>query len=536
MYGHVVLVFRAAFCVGGVVARGAVRGPTASPFGVSAWLARPFAARALCRASSAEAAGGAGGDDDDLDGPAPPWASLGMAAQLLDAVGQLKHELPTPIQARAFAAIRAPDAADVVIAGETGIGKTLAYLLPAIDALLAERGEAGERDENAGDGGAATALVLQPNADLAYQAAAAAEQLVAGTGLTVVNLHAAHDERDARRCSVLIGTPPRVLEVANLERARFVVLDEADSLLSGSFKTGARQKYPIEQLLLALRQEVRARATDAKADGLEEGAALRLQHVLVGATVPAHGTRNVRARVQQLFPNAVWVQSAGLHATVRALEIQFVNVGGAQTPSREDALAAAMREATADSAAEAAGAEPTGGQVLVFANTLPGVERALAVLDRLGVPAAPFHKKVPVVERRQTLGEFARGELRALVSTGLAARGLDLPRVEHVIEFEFAQNVVEHLHRVGRTARARREGRATCLIGPDDADLARAIQAGLDAGTGIESAVSRNRSFRNRIKRARANEAAYEAERSGGGGVDDEDDGIEIVEQPGRVW
>jgi len=70
-----------------------------------------------------------------------------------------------------------------------------------------------------------------------------------------------------------------------------------------------------------------------------------------------------------------------------------------------------------------------------------------------------------------------------------------------VVEFEFASNVVEHLHRVGRTARARRQGRATCLVGPADADLSRAIQAGLNAGTGIEAAISRNRSFRNRVKR-----------------------------------
>lgn len=525
------------------------RAPPASPWvGAMRTLAAPRCTRSLCAASIPAAPGAAEAAAAELGGEraAPAdggagaeWASLGMAPRLLTGViDGLGHARPTPIQSRAFLAIRAVGAPDVVIAGETGIGKTLAYLLPALDALLAEAAPAqggATASDTPEQGGApplpvGAALVLQPNADLAYQAAAVAGPLLAGTGLSLLNLHEPHEYGAVAAAHVLVGTPPRVLAALYEHaerlgpRLRLAVLDEADSLLSGSFKTGARQKYPVEQLLLALRQERKARAADAasaadESPGAPPPAVRALQHVLVGATVPAHGTRNVRARVLQLFPRAAWVQSAGLHAIVPGLAVSLLRVGGAGRPARDDALAAALGGGD--------GGNGGGVQTLVFANTLPGVERALSVLAELGVPAAPFHKKVAVPDRRLTLARFASGEVRALVSTGLAARGLDLPAVEHVVEYEFAQNVVEHLHRVGRTARASRPGRATCLVGPEDEDLAAAIEAGLDAGTGIESAVSRNRSFRNRIKRRAAEGAGGEtgaAPRGAAGGDDDDDE------------
>ena len=273
--------------------RAACVGARAAPL-VSPWLggARPLAlvcrARALCAASDAPRAGApadAGSADDGLagaaaDADADEWAALGMAPELLNAVvGTLGHARPTPIQVRAFAAIRDPAARDVVIAGETGIGKTLAYLLPALDALLVEAAGADAHAEGTTAAAAAAddedhddhdasgrelrgaLLVLQPNADLAYQAAAVAAALLRGTALDggVLNLHEPHEFAAVSRAHVLLGTPPRLLDalLAHAERlgprVRCAVLDEADALLAGSFKVGARQKYPVEQLLLALR-------------------------------------------------------------------------------------------------------------------------------------------------------------------------------------------------------------------------------------------------------------------------------------------
>mmetsp|Transcript_35961 Transcript_35961/g.89453 ORF Transcript_35961/g.89453 Transcript_35961/m.89453 type:complete len:411 (+) Transcript_35961:3-1235(+) len=397
-----------------MAARGPVRSALASPWarhGVA-----PAGARMMCSAVGGALANADAEDEEgEVDGD---WQSLGMAPRLLEAVGALGHATPTPIQSRAFAAIRAPEQHNVVIAGETGIGKTLAYLLPAIDALLQERAAALAADlsiAEVADGAETPApqdpglvLVVQPNADLSYQAAATAEKLLEGTGLTLVNLHAAHDYQDIARCNVLIGTSPRVLASAAIERTRFAVLDESDALLAGSFKTGARQKYPIEQLLLELRRELRFRKQEREGDPAGLAGGMPLQHVLVGATVPAYGTRNVKVRIDQLFPDAQWVQSPGLHRTLDKLEVTFVKID--RGLSREQALANAL---SADELAREA-------QTLVFANTVSGVERALEELERLQVSAAPFHKNIPVSERRDILERFQSGELRALVSTGLA--------------------------------------------------------------------------------------------------------------------
>lgn len=421
------------------------------------------------------------------------FADLGLRPELCSAVQRLGHETPTQIQADSFQPIR-QGGTDVVIAGETGIGKTLAYLLPIIDALL--------------DGdGYAQALVLTPNADLALQVHAVVAELLKGTGLDCACLAGGQiPPVGADAANIITGTVPKVLKVADVARVRYAVLDEADALLAGSFKPAARQKYPVEKLLLALRRERAQRLQGAGGEALPP---LPLQHVIVGATVPAYGTRSVRVHLDKLFPAATWVSSAGLHQKKRELDVSFVEVRDApggkdgSSPEERDGLAhPPQRERALVDAIE--GADNDSGGTLVFANTPALVDRAVEAIRAAGLSAEPFHKLISVDGRQTLLASFAEGHIDCLVCTGLAARGLDMPRVRHVVEYTFASNVVEHLHRVGRTARATMTGRATCLYGPGDADLVEAIRAGMATGEGIEPAVSRNRSFRKRVKRAKA--------------------------------
>lgn len=240
------LVVSALACFGGAALGRCVRGGV--PFAPAA-LRRPTGppprARALACASPSADAPGARAERSFTD--------FGLHPVLAAALERLDLSTPTPIQADAFPAVRDPDLPDVIIAGETGIGKTLAYLLPALDALLGEAAD-GARGPSWAEGDDATqpepdpglVLVVQPNADLSFQAHRVAAELLRDCNLEAACLaDPATDPGRAARAHVLVGTAAKVLGHADVRRARFAVLDEVDSLLAGSFKLAARQKYPM---------------------------------------------------------------------------------------------------------------------------------------------------------------------------------------------------------------------------------------------------------------------------------------------------
>ena len=217
-------------------------------------------------------------------------------------------------------------------------------------------------------------------------------------------------------------------------------------------------------------------------------AAPRLQHVFVGATVPNAGTRNVSLMLQKRWPAATWVETPELHKTLTRIEHRFIEVDRETRPL-------ALREALAGGVAA--------GPALVFANSIEGVAEACAILKKSGHRAEIFTKELPLEERRERLARFKAGELPLLVCSGLAARGLDLPQVAHVVQYEFAGNAVDHLHRIGRTARAGAAGRATTLYTQKELELVRTIEGAGVEGTTVEGAFSRKRSFRNKLRKQR---------------------------------
>ena len=471
----------------------------------------PF--RALCSAASSPAAPHANTFD-----------SLGLAPELVDALSAQGIVEPTEVQRAAFQAVLSDG--DSVLLSETGSGKTLAYALPLVHRLLRRLDEVDGREDEA-DGESADdiqvdswspathrarpdqALVLVPNKDLCLQVLGVFEGLLAllpeekQSRLSVSSLVA---ERSADRdATILIATPAVALKLwRGPETIRWVIMDEADALLAGSFKPAARATYPIEILVAAVKRSAKLEAQErgeranaaagprgahgARGRAARAQAYASKQFVLTGATMPNAGTKNAEEHVRRLFPLATWFRASRVHQSRAEASHYFVKV---DESSRGRALQQALRH----------GPE---GQALVFANTMSYAELAMEETVReVGEgECAFFHAGVHPDERAEILAAYARGELKVLVCTGLASRGIDFANVGHVVQFEVATNAVEFMHRVGRTARAGRAGVSTTLYTTDRAELVEGLRDALAAGQPIEHLFSRKRSFKLKLKKA----------------------------------
>ncbi|KAJ1444791.1 P-loop containing nucleoside triphosphate hydrolase protein [Pelagophyceae sp. CCMP2097] len=270
-------------------------------------------------------------------------------------------------------------------------------------------------------------------------------------------------------------------------------------LLDGGYLTG------IERCLVALKRVERARIFGPEAD------ALRCQRCIVAATLPNMGQKSVDMLLSRYFKHAKKVQQADGTAIPMHREVSTLDHGYRQVKTD---LASKLVELIPvvlglegdddDEAASLAGVAipnppPRPPRTMVFANTAAAVIKALAALEDVGIRAAPYHKDVPPVARLEALDAFASGRVDVLVCTDLAARGLDLPLVEHVVQLEFALNVVSHLHRVGRAARAGADGRATSFFDDSAANLVSMIRKSESA----EPSFSRRRGFRAKLKKGK---------------------------------
>lgn len=233
-----------------------------------------------------------------------------------------------------------------------------------------------------------------------------------------------------------------------------------------------------ERVVQLRRQADEAKAVQWKGQGK--------QFVLAGATFPNAGNRNIEGHITSLFPTATWVRTERAHRRLENLRQFFVKV---DEEVRADALRAAVTEGPR-------------GRTLVFANTLKSAEMAREELESVR-ECEVFHKEVPAEERADRLRRFRAGELPVLVCTGLASRGIDVEDVVHVVQYDMAANAVEHMHRVGRTARAGKRGVATSLYTQATEDLVAGIRDAIDSGETIEKLFSRKRLFRKRITKAR---------------------------------
>ncbi|HEY1292690.1 MAG TPA: DEAD/DEAH box helicase [Chloroflexota bacterium] len=324
---------------------------------------------------------------------------------------------PTPIQAGAIPLLL--DGQDVIGQARTGSGKTLAFLLP-----LVERAKPGVL--------AVQALVLVPTRELAIQVGAVLAPLAATRRLRPSLLYGGRslgpEQRALRTAQIVVGTPGRTLDhlrqgSLSLDRLSMFVLDEADEMLDRGFA-------PDVERILAYAPETR-------------------QTALFSATLPAW-VAGIAARHVQ---DAATIQVDAETPAPPEIEhvVYDVDAGG-----KLDALRTLL-DRRADEA------------VIVFGRTKHGVKKLAQRLEALGYPAAALQGNLSQNARERVMAGFRSGRVPILLATNVAARGLDVPEVGQVINYELPESPEWFTHRVGRTGRMGRGGRAITLLAPEEA-------------------------------------------------------------------
>ena len=337
-----------------------------------------------------------------------PFSELGLAETLQRALAARKHTTPTPIQAQAIPKVLA--GRDVLAIAQTGTGKTAAFALPILHRLAGEKGGVRTR--------APRALVLAPTRELAIQIADEFRAYGARLPLRLAAVFGGVGQKPqvdalARGVDILVATPGRLLDLirqrrVNLHRVGHLVLDEADRMLDMGFIRDVR-------LILAALPTER-------------------QSLLFSATMPRDVARLARDFLRDPVRVAV---------TPQATPVERIRQSVFHVPSGDkQRLLAEILD------------DPALSRVLVFARTKHRANRVATLLEKGGVAADAIHGNKSQSARQRALERFRRGEARVLVATDIAARGIDIEDISHVINFELPSAPESYVHRIGRTARA----------------------------------------------------------------------------------
>jgi ATP-dependent RNA helicase RhlE len=355
------------------------------------------------------------------------FSSFGLDPRLEEGVRAMGFSAPTPIQTATIPA--ALKGQDILGSAETGTGKTAAYMLPILHKLLAAPARARQ----------VRALILVPTRELALQVAEHTEQMSAKTGLRALAVFggmAMESQVKALRrgVDIVIATPGRLLDHVERKNVSFsgleiLVLDEADRMLDVGFLPDLRR---IVRLLPRERQTMLFSAT------------LVPSILSLAAEVTRHAVR-----IQMETATAPDAIAQTLFPVPEHLKAQL--------------LQRLLREEEMDS-------------VLVFARTKHRADRVVKQLQRANIRADVIHGNRSQNQRIAALEAFRQGHARVLVATDIAARGIDVEGISHVVNYDVPMQPEDYVHRIGRTGRAQAAGKAYTLVTPTDENMVRRIE------------------------------------------------------------
>jgi ATP-dependent RNA helicase RhlE len=357
-----------------------------------------------------------------------PFSQLGLLPELTRALADRQYSVPTPIQARVIPEILA--GRDILAGAQTGTGKTAGFTLPLLQRLHSD----------SGSHKSPRALILVPTRELAAQVADSVKSygkylrlrtavIFGGVGI--------NPQIDALRrgVDIVVATPGRLLDHAqqrtvDLDRIETLVLDEADRMLDMGF---------IADIKRVLRLLPRQR-----------------QNLMFSATY----SEDIRRLAQNMLHDPVEIEVAKRNAAIDTVEQHAYPVS---KENKRALLSHLIRDGD-------------WSQVLVFTRTKHGANRLTKQLMEDGIEAAAIHGNKSQSARTQALADFKSIRIRALVATEVAARGLDIKELPHVVNFELPNVPEDYVHRIGRTGRAGASGAAVSLVAPDERDLLRDIE------------------------------------------------------------
>jgi ATP-dependent RNA helicase RhlE len=365
------------------------------------------------------------------------FASLGLSEEIVRAVTEHGYTVPTPIQLQAIPAVLA--GGDLLAGAQTGTGKTAGFVLPILQ-RLSDKSVKGPSEGRP----PIRALILTPTRELAAQV----EESVRTYGKHLklssmvmfggVNINP-QINRLRSRVDILVATPGRLLDhvqqkTLDLSHIEILVLDEADRMLDMGFIRDIKR-------VLALLPRKR-------------------QNLLFSATF----SDEIKLLADGLLDNPALIEVARRNATAERIEQKVYPV---DRERKRELLAHLIRQGNWH-------------QVLVFTRTKHGANRLAEQLTKEGIPALAIHGNKSQSARTRALTEFKSGELQVLVATDIAARGIDISELPHVVNFELPNVPEDYVHRIGRTGRAGSEGEASSLVCVDElkllADIERLIK------------------------------------------------------------
>jgi ATP-dependent RNA helicase RhlE len=358
------------------------------------------------------------------------FLGLGLAEPLIHALSKLGYTTPTPIQAQAIPALM--KGRDLVGIAQTGTGKTAAFALPILHKLISDRRPAPL--------GGARVLVLSPTRELASQIAQSFKDLSHGLHLKISVIFGgvpagAQIRALAAGIDVLVATPGRLVDHmdtrhANLNQVEFLVLDEVDQMLDLGFIR------PIKRIVRDLPR--------------------KRQNLFFSATMPT----DIRVLAGELLRDPVEVAVTPVAKTADRVDQRIILVDAAK---KRDLLVELF-------------ADKDMTRTLVFTRTKHGADKVTKTLEVSGINAVAIHGNKSQGQRERALEAFRSGAARVLVATDIAARGIDIDAVSHVVNFELPDVAEAYVHRIGRTARAGKEGSAVAFCDSTERDSLRAIE------------------------------------------------------------
>ncbi len=350
----------------------------------------------------------------NTDTKTPAFDQLGLAEPLLRALAAAGYTTPTPIQAQAIPALL--KGRDMLGLAQTGTGKTAAFTLPILQQLSAEKVHLAPKS--------ARVLILAPTRELAVQIGESVKAYGRNQHLRHAVILGGVSQGPqvralARGVDILIATPGRLMDLMNqrhvrLDKVTHMVLDEADRMLDMGFIRDVRK------IVAAL--------------------PARRQSLLFSATMPAE----VAKLASEMLHNPQRVEVTPQRVTVERVEQTVYHVA---TPDKRPLLENLLQDETLS-------------RVIVFTRTKHRANRVAEQLEKAGIAADAIHGNKSQNARQRALSAFRNGQARVLVATDIAARGIDVSGVTHVINYELPNEPESYVHRIGRTARAGNDGTA----------------------------------------------------------------------------
>ncbi|KYR00817.1 ATP-dependent RNA helicase [Tieghemostelium lacteum] len=427
----------------------------------------------------------------DITGTGIAFQRLNVSKVLVETLKEMGISVPSTIQQLTIPEIL-KGGNDILFASQTGTGKTLTYLIPVIQSIKkAEELETAKNEENSRLPRRPRAIILVPTRELALQVMSVAKKLSHKVKFSCTTTSSGGGDLlqylkmyKSIPIDVLISTPGTLIKLIEEEEIFFsklqhLVIDEADSM----FTVGKGFDEEIKQIVKPLESRFKNR----KSEGFPP-----LNAIVCSATL----TEPLMKVINEFFPNIQKYSTPTIHRSINSLVQKFIDIkgGGDKHAALLHAITTGQKITKKNNNDNEINLENDSTikqqaqkRILIFCNSPNSCRSTEYLLTENDYNATSLHGEIPAKRRNANWKEFLNGDKNILVCTDIVSRGMDIPDVDHVILFDFPNNPIDYIHRIGRTARAGKHGVVTSLIAKYDRPLSNIIQNAIKKGTSLEN-------------------------------------------------